>query len=343
MNASGETTGEYPLVTFALLTFNQEKYIRQAVESALNQDYSNLEIVVSDDCSSDKTIEIVASAVDFYKGPHKVAIRRTQKNVGTLRHLVEVAGISNGRLIVLAAGDDISKKNRVSSIVRAWNETTAWGFCSRFDRINECGEVLESNVQAKILQINNFSSFFFAADGPVRIVHGATSAYDLELFKYLSVAADDYVLSEDGVMSMLLNALGKEIVHMDDSLVMYREHEESLTNSIHEKRRSLKAIQQDELNILRFAFAQANRCRFFVKMFDDLGQTCSRPMNIKNIEYEYQRQLNISTWYAKSIPSRLATIMHNSISRSWAIPRVFGERPFVLFKWIKSSLCSRIA
>lgn len=340
MNATSEFPGEYPLVTFALLTFNQEKYIRQAVESALNQDYPNLEIIVSDDCSSDKTIDVAARVVDFCKGPHKVVIRRTQRNAGTLLHLAEVASMSNGRLIVLAAGDDVSKENRVSTIVRSWKATGAWGFCSRFDRINDSGKVIEASVWAKILNTNNFSNFFFVKDGPVRIVHGATSAYNLDLFKYLSVAANDYVLSEDGVMSVLLNALGKKIIHIDDSLVMYREHEKSLTNSVHDKRLSLKAIKHNELNILRFAFAQANRCKFFVKMFNGLGQLSSRPMNINYIEYEYRRQLNIFTWYGKSIPSRLVAIMNNSISRSWAIPRVLGETPFVLIKWIKSSLCS---
>ena len=137
MNASGVIPGEYPLVTFAILTFNQEKYIRQAVESALSQDYANLEIIVSDDCSSDKTIDIAARVVEFYKGPHRVVIRRTQRNAGTLLHLADVASISNGRLIVLAAGDDVSKEYRVSTLVRSWQATGAWGFCSRFDRINE--------------------------------------------------------------------------------------------------------------------------------------------------------------------------------------------------------------
>jgi len=48
----------YPLVTIGVPTFNQEKFIQEAIESALAQDYPNLEVVVADDCSTDNTAEI---------------------------------------------------------------------------------------------------------------------------------------------------------------------------------------------------------------------------------------------------------------------------------------------
>jgi len=51
-----ETT-DRPLVTFALVAYNQEQYIREAVEGAFAQTYEPLEIILSDDCSSDRTVE----------------------------------------------------------------------------------------------------------------------------------------------------------------------------------------------------------------------------------------------------------------------------------------------
>ena len=50
----------YPLVTIGIPTYNQENYIQQAIESALAQDYSNLEVVVADDYSTDNTANIVS-------------------------------------------------------------------------------------------------------------------------------------------------------------------------------------------------------------------------------------------------------------------------------------------
>ena len=50
---------ERPLVTFALFAYNQEKYIREAVEGAFSQTYQRMEIILSDDCSTDSTFDIL--------------------------------------------------------------------------------------------------------------------------------------------------------------------------------------------------------------------------------------------------------------------------------------------
>ena len=47
------------MVTYVVLTYNQESYIREAVQSALAQNYSPLEVIVSDDCSIDKTFDVI--------------------------------------------------------------------------------------------------------------------------------------------------------------------------------------------------------------------------------------------------------------------------------------------
>ena len=71
---------DLPLVSFVLLTYNQELYVKQAVEGALKQDYPTLEIIISDDCSSDSTFEIIQSVVSTYSGKHKVTILRNSSN-----------------------------------------------------------------------------------------------------------------------------------------------------------------------------------------------------------------------------------------------------------------------
>ena len=58
---ANEARGELPLLTFALFSYNQENYIRQAVEGALAQDYPRLEIIISDDCSQDETCLLYTS------------------------------------------------------------------------------------------------------------------------------------------------------------------------------------------------------------------------------------------------------------------------------------------
>lgn len=53
-----EAKQNLPKVTIMIATYDQERFIGEAIESAMAQDYSNLEIVVCDDCSTDRTYEI---------------------------------------------------------------------------------------------------------------------------------------------------------------------------------------------------------------------------------------------------------------------------------------------
>jgi cellulose synthase/poly-beta-1,6-N-acetylglucosamine synthase-like glycosyltransferase len=61
-----------PLITLFVYAFNHEKFIREAVEGAFAQTYNPLEIILSDDCSTDRTYEIMQEMAERYSGPHKV-------------------------------------------------------------------------------------------------------------------------------------------------------------------------------------------------------------------------------------------------------------------------------
>lgn len=50
---------EKPLISYVVTAYNIERFVREAVECAFAQTYSPLEIVLSDDCSSDRTFEIM--------------------------------------------------------------------------------------------------------------------------------------------------------------------------------------------------------------------------------------------------------------------------------------------
>ena len=86
MNHPGPQT-DHPLVSVCMLCYNQEQYITEAVGSMLAQTYSPLEIIVSDDCSTDRTWEILQKIKDDYTGPHQLIIHRNEKNQRIIRNL----------------------------------------------------------------------------------------------------------------------------------------------------------------------------------------------------------------------------------------------------------------
>lgn len=104
-----------PSVSYIMLAYNQEKYVRQAVESALSQTYNNVEFIFSDDCSTDMTYEIIAElCADTEKN---VRCIKNSKNVGLSRHFNQCLSISKGDVIIIAAGDDISLPDRVEASI----------------------------------------------------------------------------------------------------------------------------------------------------------------------------------------------------------------------------------
>ena len=134
---------EKPLVTFALFAYNQEQYIREALDGAFSQTYSPLEIILSDDCSPDGTFEIMQEMVAAYEGSHEVILNQTERNLGIAGHVNAVMDMAKGELIVLAAGDDISLPERTEKLVSKWLANgRPSGICSEMYYIDQDGKSL---------------------------------------------------------------------------------------------------------------------------------------------------------------------------------------------------------
>ena len=94
------------LISFYILAYNHENMIADAINAALAQTYSPLQIIISDDCSTDSTWEIIQKTVSSYNGPHKVEIRRNAVNLGISVHINALWKECSGEWIIASAGDD---------------------------------------------------------------------------------------------------------------------------------------------------------------------------------------------------------------------------------------------
>jgi glycosyltransferase involved in cell wall biosynthesis len=219
---SAERNSQRPLVTFALFAYNQERYISEAIEGAFAQTYEPLEIIISDDCSTDRTFEIVQEMVVAYAGKANIKLNRNVANLGIVGHVNHVIELSTGRLIVAAAGDDISLPRRAEKLWEAWH---AGG-----------GNIKYLHSSAKIINLNSESSgelyagtlrdadtiedVLLATRGALVSV-GATEAWDRELFEAFGPLFSD-VQYEDVITTARALALG-QTKYVDEPLVLYRQ------------------------------------------------------------------------------------------------------------------------
>ena len=110
---------ERPLISFCIVCFNQEKYIKEVLSGAFAQTYSPMEIVISDDCSSDNTWRIIGDEVAAYRvkdGKHTIVLNRNDHNLGIYANSAKVYELAHGVIHVGNDGDDYSYPSRVATI-----------------------------------------------------------------------------------------------------------------------------------------------------------------------------------------------------------------------------------
>jgi glycosyltransferase involved in cell wall biosynthesis len=219
-----------PLVTFALFAYNQERFIAEAVEAALAQDYSPLQVILSDDCSTDRTFSIMREIADSYRGPHIVLTQRNATNLGVGAHINKVAELAKGSLIVEAAGDDVSAPNRVTRTVRAWEDSgrRATSIYSSMELINEHGTLLRLDRGYRTRAHPTLLGLARLEGGP----RGAAHTFCPKLLSKFGPLNED-VVNEDAAL-VFRSALAGSFAYIHDPLVKYRIHSGSLSSKDHQ-------------------------------------------------------------------------------------------------------------
>jgi glycosyltransferase involved in cell wall biosynthesis len=206
-----------PSVDFLLLTYNQEAYVRTAIEAALAQAGPPLHILISDDASTDGTWAEVEATVAGYAGPHRLTLNRNPVNLGIAGHINQCIARTSGRWIIAAAGDDISRPDRAGKVRACFEATDALLVHSAVETIDEAGR--PAGVRFDV------ATFFTTTDpieaaGSFGLYVGATGAWSRTLFdKYgplpLTGVYEDLVLG-------FRAALEGRIARIDEPLVAYR-------------------------------------------------------------------------------------------------------------------------
>ena len=109
-------------VSIILLAYNQQQFIKEALISLVNQDLDNLEIVISDDSSTDNTWTIINDFYRNFKGNKKLIINRNHENIGVIGNFTKAVSLSSGDVIFIAHGDDVSMQNRCSRCLEEWDK-----------------------------------------------------------------------------------------------------------------------------------------------------------------------------------------------------------------------------
>ena len=131
-----------PLVSIGMPVYNGEKYLRQALDSLLAQDYENFELIISDNASTDATWQICR---EYAAGDARIRLSRNERNLGALANFGIVLNMARGPYFMWVAADDYWLPEFVSVMA---NELEAYpeagvAMCA-VDRVLEDGTLFDT-------------------------------------------------------------------------------------------------------------------------------------------------------------------------------------------------------
>lgn len=207
-----------PTITIFLFAYNQESFIEEACLSILAQDYkSPIEIIFSDDCSQDRTFDIMTQIASSYEGIHNIVLNQNKKNLGLIGHVNLSYKLSKGDLIFAAAGDDISLPERVSKTIEIYcsskkNPMSIYSSVYEIDKNSKLGNIRKPPFTESVTAEDCvFSS---------ALIIGAAHAWHRNIFDFFGEIEEDRAY-EDLVLAYR-SALLDGLVYLDQPLVKYR-------------------------------------------------------------------------------------------------------------------------
>lgn len=132
------------LVSVIVPNYNCEKYIEETLNSILNQTYKNIEIIVIDDCSNDKSFEI---ALDYSQKHSNIIVEKLEKNSGAATARNRGIELANGKYIAFLDSDDIWLETKLEKQIRFMEDMGYAMTFTSYEHMNESGEALRIKVR----------------------------------------------------------------------------------------------------------------------------------------------------------------------------------------------------
>ncbi len=125
------------LVSVIMPLFNHEKYVSEAIESVLNQNFTDLELIIIDDCSRDRSKDIIKK---YKVEDNRIKLIFHEKNMGIAKTTNEGLDVAKGKFIALIDSDDIWCERKLEKQLKVLKEDDNLIVWTEGDVINEKSE-----------------------------------------------------------------------------------------------------------------------------------------------------------------------------------------------------------
>lgn len=261
-------------LSVAMCTYNGEKYIKEQLESILNQTMTIDEIVICDDGSSDKTIAIIEQFQVEY--PNKFSLHQNPVNLGSTKNFEKAITACTGDYIFLSDQDDIWKANKVEKIIQHFlaHPSTEAVFTNG-DLIDDKNEKIKTHSLWDSVfffenQLEKPINLFKLISSKRNMVTGATLCIKKETKEFILPFPDIKKYYHDEWIAIII-ASRKKIAYLTDELISYRIHSKQ---QIGGKNSIQKSITEKHLTLSNYILGNTPPKSY--QNFDQLSKTYFR-------------------------------------------------------------------
>ncbi|GAB4128585.1 MAG: hypothetical protein OHK0045_03000 [Raineya sp.] len=207
-----------PLVSVVMPVYNAEKFLAEAIESILNQTFTDFEFLIFNDGSTDNSLKIIQQ---YQRKDSRIKLVYNGENKGYVFHLNEGIRLSKGKYIARMDADDIALPERFTKQVSFLEANPEYVLCGSLVRmIGKQNHVLhlpseDVDIRLKMLYINPFA-------------HPSVMMRKETLIKHSIYYNEAAMPAEDYVMWVNLLECGK-VCNLKEILLQYRVHENNIS------------------------------------------------------------------------------------------------------------------
>lgn len=223
-----------PLATVVLLCYNYETYIKEALRGLFAQTYAPLEIIIVDDCSTDRSAELIQGYLDQLGNPGNVRFVRNARNM--VHPIPQVMPLVTGELVFILSGDDTMLPDMVSALVDAWQSDQTFLVTGNALYMDENSKYTNRAFRAlEIAADDSLESLI--TNGSNACCFGAAMAFDIRLYKTFGWPPTDFLGCSDIVLPFYAYVLGRACF-VNQPVIKYRVHSNNTSLSLQSEKES---------------------------------------------------------------------------------------------------------
>lgn len=227
-------------VSFCVFTYNHKDFIEECLRSVWAIEYSNLEIIISDDCSKDDTFYLIENFVQSNPSKHTIILNKNTENMGIGAHVDKIFKMASGEFIANLGGDDVIKDPLYikNNLIRFHDNENLMMMDFNGIIINQKGEskgaVFSKSFEEKCFDFNDYIQHKKVLSfAPGRIFRRIL----IEQYPSFSSKCP----TEDSIL-VLRALIAGQLLIKNVPVVFYRKHDHNVSNPISLRKLSIKEI-----------------------------------------------------------------------------------------------------